>query len=121
MNSAWDRRSAEVCVKFLKQRGIGEIGTVLPPIAELLGAVVGRHEIVEKSQAIRLAKGKRVEQQSIDDAENAGVCANADGEGRDGECCVPRPAGPEPERISEVPNHFGRHPCPNDSAKLVRR
>ena len=85
-----DAHSAKVHIVFLKERGIGEICTLLPPIVKLLRAVVGWNELMEQRQAVRFAKWKGAQQQCIDYAKNTGVRAYADSESGDGESCLPR-------------------------------
>ena len=95
----------EVRVEFLKQRGIGEVRAVLPPLVKILRGIVGRNEFVQQGQAVRLAKWKRAQQQRVDYAEDTCVCANSDGEGNDGESCVPGTSGPETKSVLEILSH----------------
>jgi len=112
MSPTPDPRSAKVHIEFLKQRGIGEIFAVLTPIVKLLRAIVWWNELMYSGQAIRLLKWKGAQQQGVDYAKDTRVRSNADGEGRDGESCMPRPAGPKPKCVLEILKHFARNLIP---------
>ena len=103
--------SAEVDVPVFHERGIGEVGALPAPLVKLTGTIVRRNELpaTHRGQAARLAEWQRAQQQGVDHAENAGVGANADGQGGNRESRVPRAAGPQPERVAEVLRRFARN------------
>jgi hypothetical protein len=51
---------------------------------------------------IRVAEGQRAEKYGVDDGENRGVCANAQGHGGDGDGCETRILSQHAEREAEV-------------------
>ncbi len=69
---------------------------------KLFRGVVRWKEILQRRQALRFTKWQRAQQQRIDNAEDAGVGANADGERQDREPRVPGTAGPKPQRVSRI-------------------
>jgi len=58
VSPAPDAHSTKVHIVFLKQRGIGEICTLLPPVVKLFCAIVRWNELMENCQAVWLRKWK---------------------------------------------------------------
>src|SRR5260370_13240016 len=54
-------------------------------------------------------KWQRAQQQCVNYAENTRVCANADGQRRNRQSCMPRTAGPKPQRVLEILKHLARN------------
>jgi len=100
--------SAKVDIELLGERDVGEVRALLAPVVKLFRAAVGRNEfaVIERGEAAGVAEWQRAEQQGVDDAEDTGVCANADGQSGNRECSVPRTAGPKAEGVPDILRYF---------------
>ena len=83
----------DIDIGLLKERRIGKVFAVPPPIVKLSRAAM-RHKVrLERCQTARIVERQRPQQQRIHNAKDACICANADSEGNDREACLPGATG----------------------------